>query len=660
MSDERQDLERAREERDRAYSQLAEVTSRLLSVNEAADRFVSSHHAEDIAVALLQVSAQAVGARQGAVFLSQGDGSFHLLAQLGFEGTTVLGLANSLPDMAILQLVENEKRTFDAAEARKDDSFAEWAAEARAENPKAEVEPMLDLFLPLALEGHVAGVLALGRRAAGGAYAEDDRLFLEHMLTQGALALDRALLFVQNQNRLRDLDALLKISRELTSTLDMDAVLLTAVNTTSAIVERQRAVLALYQGDRLVIRAVSDFPRVDASTAEKLGLVRLLEWLALKKPAVLTADATRVQSDESFEGREVLMEYFRAGDMRSLHVVGLKDDLGPVGVLLLESYREGAFASEADRDTLAVLAGQLATAIRNAELFRQLPMAGALAPLAERRRRWQRLTRAQRMRWIVGSVVVALAIAAVPWPRGVAGEAQVLPATEVPVRAETGGILKEVLVGSGKHVSAGEVVARLDAVDAGSRMAELRAEADMARNRYAQAEAARDPLERRQAELGQQESLARLQAAESEGASTQLTAPADGYVLTPALEEQLGSYLNPGQVLCYVSPLDTLRVEVAVSELDMGSVRPGERLRLKVLGFPDRQFKGRVTEVSWQGEPGAPGKPSTFLVRGWVANEGMGLRAGMTGRARVDVGGATLLSRWVRGPYRALRFGLWL
>jgi RND family efflux transporter MFP subunit len=354
------------------------------------------------------------------------------------------------------------------------------------------------------------------------------------------------------------------------------------------------------------------------------------------------------------------MEYFRAGDMRSLHVVGLKDDLGPVGCLLLESYREGAFASEADRDTLAVLAGQLATAIRNAELFRQLPMHGALAPLAERRRRWQRLTQAQRMRWIVGTSVAALAIAAVPWPRGVAGQAQVLPSVEIPVRAEMSGILKEVVVGSGRHVSAGEVVARLDAVDAGARLGELRAEAEMARNRYAQAEAARDALERRRAELAQQESMARLDQAESDGASTQLIAPADGYVLTPALEQRVGSYLNAGEVLCYVSPVDTMRVEVAVSELDMGTVRPGERLRLKVLGFPDRQFKGRVTEVSWQGEPGAPGKPSTFLVRGWVANEGLGLRAGMTGRARVDVGGATLLSRWVRGPYRALRFGLWL
>ncbi|HEV8480940.1 MAG TPA: GAF domain-containing protein, partial [Candidatus Eisenbacteria bacterium] len=239
-----QGIDRIREERDRAYSQLAEVTSRLLSVNEASERFVSSHEAEDIAVAMLQVSSQSVGAKRGAVFLAEGDGSFHLLAQLGF-GQAALQLAHSLADIAVLQLVENEGRSFDAAEAKADEAFMEWAAGARAEDPEALVEPALDLFLPLALEGHIIGVLGLGRRTDGARYTEEDRLFLENMLTQGALALDRTLLFAQNQNRLRDLDALLKISRELTSTLDMDAVLLTAVNTTSAIVERQRAVLAL-------------------------------------------------------------------------------------------------------------------------------------------------------------------------------------------------------------------------------------------------------------------------------------------------------------------------------------------------------------------------------------------------------------------------------
>src|SRR6185295_16110157 len=104
----------------------------------------------------------------------------------------------------------------------------------------------------------------------------------------------------------------------------LDAILLTSVNTTSAIVDRQRAVLALYEGDKLGIRAVSDFPRVDASTAEKLGLVKLLSWLSLRKPDTLTVDANQLRQDATIEGHEVFVDYFASGDMRAVHAVPLK------------------------------------------------------------------------------------------------------------------------------------------------------------------------------------------------------------------------------------------------------------------------------------------------------------------------------------------------
>ena len=643
---------------DRAYSQLAEITSRLLAVNEASDLLVTTHDQEQLAASLLEVSARTVGARQGAVFLSQGEGAFHFLARKGLGDAEVRRLAASLPDMAILQLVEDEKRSMSATEAKQHESFVEWARETRAADPRSDVEPTLELYVPLEIEGKVLGVLVLGR-GPNGSYGDEDRIFLEHTVTQGALALDRALLFSQNENRIRDLDALLRISQELTSTLDMDAVLLTAVNTTSAIVARERAVLALYVGEKLAIRAVSDFPRVDAGTAEKLGLTKLLEWLSLRRPDALTVTYTEVRENPEIEGHDILVDYF-SGDMRAVHVVGLKDDLGPVGCLILESYREAAFADASDLDTLKVLAGQLGTAIRNAELFRRLPMSGALAPLAERRRRWERLSPAQRRRWIAIAAGVTILLGAIPWPRGVAGEAQVLPSMELPVRTPWGGIVREVTVHSGDKVSAGQVVARLDGAMAGARQAELSAEAELARNRSAQAEASRDPIEQRRGQLERERALARLAVAQSEGASTQLLAPVDGYVLTPAVADREGSYLAPGEALCLVSPLDTLRVEVAVSELDIRSIRPGETLRLKVLGFPDRQYRGQVTEVSWSGQPGKPGEASHFLVRGWVANPGLGLKAGMTGRGRIDVGGATFLSRWLRGPYRALRFAFWV
>jgi hypothetical protein len=62
-------------------------------------------------------------------------------------------------------------------------------------------------------------------------------------------------------------------------------------------------------------------------------------------------------------------------------------------------------------------------------------------------------------------------------------------------------------------------------------------------------------------------------------------------VLTPALDQRVGSYLRAATCSA-TSLLDTLRVEVAVSELDMGTVRPEERLASRCSGFPINSSRG--------------------------------------------------------------------
>jgi hypothetical protein len=57
-------------------------------------------------------------------------------------------------------------------------------------------------------------------------------------------------------------------------------------------------------------------------------------------------------------------------------------------------------------------------------------------------------------------------------------------------------------------------------------------------------------------------------------------------------------------------------------------IRPGQTLRLKVLGFPDRQFRGTIHEVAWMGEPTGHGRPAVFKVSGRVANPKDCSRAG--------------------------------
>ncbi len=642
-----------------SYAQLSEITSRVLAMSEASDSFVETHDVTGVASALLSVAARALGARTGGVFLSRGEGAFDLITGIGLDEEATEELANHLADLALCHLVENEGRTFDAVDAGETESFREWSEEARAEDPDAAVAPLLDLYVPLALEDRVLGVLALGARPSGDRYPEEDRLFLEHIALQGSLALDRAVLFEQNEARLRDLDALLRISRELSSTLDVDHVLQTAVNLTGAIVPRERASLALFEGGRLKLRAVSDFPRVDAGTAERLGLEKVLEYLTYRKPESLNVRSSEVEADEGHEGRDVWLAYFK-GDMRAAHSLLLKDDQGPVGVLLLEAFDERAFGRESDREALGVLVGQLSVALRNAELYKQLPMISALTPLAEKRRQWMRMDPSRRRNLVIVAALGVLGVAVIPWPAAVGGDGQVLPGHEIPVRAGVSGQLANIRIRSGERVTLGQPLAAVDPDALGPRLAGLRAEADRALFEGASASDRNDPYGRRMAELHREQALARLGAAERDDRRAHLTAPVTGYVLTPNLRELEGAYLEAGDVFCQVSPLDTLRVEIGASEMDVARIRPGQTLRLKVLAFPDRQFRGRVTEVSWDGEPTKPGRPSVFKVVGWIANPGPSLRSGMTGRARIDVGRDTLLARALRGLWRWFRMEFWI
>ncbi len=667
MTDElRSQIARLEAERDQlqasldvAYGQMSEITSRVLAMSEAATSLVETHDVPSAAVAVLDVAARAVLARSGCVFLSLGEGAFELVAATGLDEAQQEELSANLPDLALCHLAENEGRTLDVVDAEATEAYTEWKTEFIRDQPDVDPAPRLDLFVPLLLENRTVAILALGGRPGGVRYDESDRLFLEHVGDQGALAIDRALLFQQNQNRIEDLDALLRVSRELASTLDLDHVLITAVNLSGAIVSRERAVIALFDGGRLRIRAVNDHSRVDSNTSEKLGLDRLLEWLGYRKPESLIARLSEVEANEGHEGRDVLLEHFK-GEMRALYVIGLRDDQGPVGVLLLESFNDGAFSVASDREALGVLSGQLAVAIRNAELYRQLPMVGALAPLAARRRRWERMAPGRRRLIVLGLVAALLLVGVVPFPAAIGGDGQVLPGSEVAVRTAIDGIVRDVEVRSGQFVIAGQRLAAFEPEGLSPRMAILRAEADRARGAGAAAEGRMDAYGRREADLDREVALARLGAAQRDVERSQLLAPQAGYVLTPDLAEREGVRLEAGEVFCQVSPLDTLRVEVGISESDVDRIRPGETLRLKVLGFPDRQFRGRVTEVAWQGEPGLPGHPAVFKVLGWVANPGPTLRSGMTGRARIDVAPDTLLARWGRALWRWIRMGFWM
>jgi HlyD family secretion protein len=75
-----------------------------------------------------------------------------------------------------------------------------------------------------------------------------------------------------------------------------------------------------------------------------------------------------------------------------------------------------------------------------------------------------------------------------------------------------------------------------------------------------------------------------------------VTSPIDGTV-TEKLAEA-GELAAPGTGLYVVSDLSTVKLTIYVPETDLGGLRIGERARIRIDSFPDRDFQGTVTWIS--------------------------------------------------------------
>jgi multidrug efflux pump subunit AcrA (membrane-fusion protein) len=102
---------------------------------------------------------------------------------------------------------------------------------------------------------------------------------------------------------------------------------------------------------------------------------------------------------------------------------------------------------------------------------------------------------------------------------------------------------------------------------------------------------------------------------------------------------------------------DTLHLEFGVDQRDIGRVRVGQNVRLRVDAFPQRTFEGRVYGIADVGADSAGNV--TFPVRAIVPNVDGALRPGMVAYARVLTAPSSILGRVVREPARWTRLLWW-
>jgi len=503
---------------------------------------------------------------------------------------------------------------------------------------------------PLLEHGTLVGVVEAVNRMDGIAFDEDDEFLLANICETASNALHNANL-LQAERKVEILEALVKVSGEITSTLDLDRVLDAVVNGPSSVIPYERAAIALDQRGRLQLTAIAGVTKINPQDPNTARLQELLEWAASSKQSIFVVQHGDEVENERPETRAKFEKYFADSGMRAFHALPLVDDDGTLGILSFES-SDPDFLGTAHLEMIKVLAGQATVALRNASLYREVPFIEVLGPILARKRKFLAMEKSRRTLTVAGAAIGLLFLAVFPLPLRVDGPAVVAPAHSARVQPEVAGVVQAVNVREGEAVKQGTVLARLADWQYRAELAAAEAKYQTAVSQMNRALAGNDGtqagIERVQADYWTSEVVRareRLQ-------KTLLRSPIDGVVATPHVEDLVGQDLKPGDTFAEVVDTSRASVDVAIDEHDVSLLRPGEEASVKLDGFPTRTFRGELAVVSPRGQ--AQGDDRVFFVRVNVPNNEGLLRSGMQGRSKI-------FTAWrPAGEVFFRRLGMWL
>jgi RND family efflux transporter MFP subunit len=360
----------------------------------------------------------------------------------------------------------------------------------------------------------------------------------------------------------------------------------------------------------------------------------LVHWLSSQSDALSLQWHDGTETDEKEQLPPEVLRNFEQSGYRALHALPLNDDQGRVGMLIYES-SDPDFLDVPQKEMIKILCAQATVALRNALLYREVPLISVLEPLMQKRDALLRTTGSRRLAYAAAAALVALLLIFIPLPMRIAGDAVVVPQHLVTVAAPVEGNVDKVYAHEGERVAAGQVLGTINdwqwrtnlaAAEAKYQETLLTMENDLAHG-SAQAGADRANADYLRSEVAQ---------ARSRLDSAQLRSPIAGIVVTPNLQNSAGEHLDAGAAFAQVLDLESAVIQVAVPERDASLVSNGNAAAIKLESYPQRTWHSKVSVLSPQAVAGDGER--TFSAEVPVPNDDATLRAGMSGKGKIYIG----------------------
>ena len=410
--------------------------------------------------------------------------------------------------------------------------------------------------------------------------------------------------------------------------------------------------LGRVEGDELVLDAISHTAKLDPRS-------RLARDLMAAMQEAIDQDAVVVHPAPEGETPLAAAAHRHLADEQALTAIWtfpLRDDDALAGALLVE-FAPGQRPRAATRAWLEQLATLLAPVLGlhrrdqaalgervRVLLSEDLPQAIGLSRL--------------NVRLGIGlAAFLLLGLGFVPATHRVAAPAELEGIVQRAIVAPMPAYVAESRRRAGDVVKKGEVLGALEDADLRLEARKWEAKRDQRRKELRAAMAERDRSQVRILQAQVQQAEAELDLIAEQLRRTRLVAPFDGVITRGDLSQSLGSPVERGEVLFEVAPQDDYRIILKVDGSDIAFVQAGQagRIMLQALPGEARPFTvHRVTPISSVEE----GR-SFFRVEASLEGIGAGLRPGMDGVAKIDVGSRSLLWIWTHSALDWLRMAWW-
>lgn len=454
------------------------------------------------------------------------------------------------------------------------------------------------ICVPLIIDEESYGAIQIvnKRHGVGGQFDTSDCELVKDLAISAAISMKNARL-MEMESKVKEMNALMTISNEVVSTLDIDQVLNLVVNRTNELVDISFGAIALLDDDdsELTLTVLSGGQALDGKNTKQQAILDLMPQVQNIQRSVYIAERGRYIASQ--KGRQNdWTKYVTEHNVNALWSVALRDEEGVLGVIWFESDSVG-FADAGKADLLHIMASQATVALRNASLFKSITNRASLKGLQESTQKWWR-KRGKRA-GIISSAVVALVLALhfLPVLRWVSAPTTVETQLGQGVFTPVDGRISEVLVNEGQTVEQGELVARMDTSALALQLAESEAQLAIAERKIVEARAEKDSFALSNAMIERESTLARVSKMQRDLNNANILAPLSGVVLNTNLRELTGRSFSTGSEIFRVADPDKFRLVVHVAEEDVLDVKVGQEVRAVLRARPGAYVYGEVLHI---------------------------------------------------------------